>query len=85
MNLDILKESIVFLGGVLVSAILLPLCLPIFRRLGVVDRPNARSLHTTAIPRGMGLVVVISFIAILSAYCAVAPSVPLVEDGKLQA
>ncbi|HVR76421.1 MAG TPA: diguanylate cyclase [Planctomycetota bacterium] len=85
MTLDILKESIVFLGGVLVSAILLPLCLPIFRRLGVVDRPNARSQHTTAIPRGMGLVVVISFIAILSAYCAVAPSVPLVEDGKFQA
>ncbi len=83
MNPDMPKESIVFLGGILLSSTLIPICLPLFRRLGIVDRPNARSSHTTAIPRGMGLVVVASFVAILSAYCALVPKVPLEEEGKL--
>ena len=83
MSLDMPKESIVFLGGILLSSILIPLCLPIFRRLGIVDRPNARSSHTTAIPRGMGLVVVASFVAILFAYCYFVPNVPLEVQGHL--
>lgn len=79
------KESVVFLAGVLLSSILIPCFLPIFRRLGIVDRPNARSAHSTAIPRGMGLVVVINFVVILVGYCFLVPNVPLEEQGRLHA
>ena len=78
------KESIVFLGGIILSSVLIPLSLPILRRLGVVDHPNARSSHLTAIPRGAGLVVVATFLIVLFAYCQVAQSVPLMEQGRLE-
>jgi UDP-GlcNAc:undecaprenyl-phosphate GlcNAc-1-phosphate transferase len=68
MTFDMPKESIVFLGGILLSSVLIPLFLPVFRRFGVVDLPNARSSHTSAIPRGTGLIVVFSFVVILSGY-----------------
>src|SRR5262245_131724 len=79
------KESIVFLGGIILSSILIPLSLPVLRRLGVVDLPNARSNHVTAIPRGAGLVVVATFLIVFFAYCAVARSVPFDEQGKIEA
>ena len=79
------KESIVFLGGILLSSLLIPLALPLLRRLGVVDLPNARSCHTTAIPRGAGVVVVLTFLFVLYLYCWFAPSVPLLEMDRLEA
>jgi hypothetical protein len=85
MTLDMPKESIVFLSGVLISSILIPLLLPLFRKLGVVDRPNARSSHTSAIPRGMGVVVVFTFLVSILAYSAMALNVPLEEQGCLEA
>ncbi len=85
MTLDMPKESIVFLGGILLSSILIPTFLPIFRRWGVVDRPNARSTHTTATPRGMGVVVVLTFVVSIFAYVALAPSIPLADQGRLEA
>lgn len=85
MNLEMPKESIVFLAGILLSSLLIPLCLPLFKRLGIVDRPNARSTHTTAIPRGMGIVVVLNFVAIVYAYIELVPGFPMVEQGRLHA
>lgn len=70
MTADLAKESIVFLGTVLLCALLVPAVLPLLRRCGLVDRPNARSSHTTAIPRGAGAVIVLSFVAVLAAYAA---------------
>jgi len=75
MTFDMPRESIVFLGGILLSSILIPLFLPLFRRFGVVDLPNARSSHTSAIPRGTGLIVVFSFVLILSGYSLIGASV----------
>jgi UDP-GlcNAc:undecaprenyl-phosphate GlcNAc-1-phosphate transferase len=85
MTLSMPKESIVFLGGVLLSCALVPLALPVLRRLGVVDLPNARSTHTTAIPRGAGLVVVLTFLMVLAAYAVMASGAPLAEAGRLEA
>ena len=55
------SECVVFLGALLASSVLLPLALPVYVRLGLVDKPNARSAHSRATPRGMGLVVVAAF------------------------
>jgi UDP-GlcNAc:undecaprenyl-phosphate GlcNAc-1-phosphate transferase len=85
MTLSMPKESIVFLGGVLLSCVLVPLALPVLRRLGVVDVPNARSTHTTAIPRGAGLVVVLTFLAVLLVYSALAGGVSFAAAGRLPA
>lgn len=54
-----------FAAAASLSALLLPAALPVFRRLGMVDRPNARSSHRTEVPRGTGVVVVISFLAVI--------------------
>ena len=85
MTLSMPKESIVFLGGILLSCALVPLSLPILRRLGVVDLPNARSTHTTAIPRGAGVVVVLTFLMVLLAYSALASSAPITATARLGA
>jgi UDP-GlcNAc:undecaprenyl-phosphate GlcNAc-1-phosphate transferase len=58
----------VFLGALLACGVLLPLALPLYVRLGLVDKPNARSAHSRATPRGVGLVIVAGFwIALLAA------------------
>jgi UDP-GlcNAc:undecaprenyl-phosphate GlcNAc-1-phosphate transferase len=82
---DMPRESILFLLGILLTSVLIPLTLPIFRRCGVVDRPNARSTHTMAVPRGMGLVVVVTFVVLLGGYSLLLPSVPLERPGQLEA
>lgn len=85
MMLDLPKESIVFLVGILLSSILIPALLPVFRRLRFVDLPNARSSHTTAIPRGMGVVIVLVFVAVVLAYSTLVPNVPFEGTGRLEA
>jgi len=50
-----------FAGAFLATSVLLPLALPIYRQLGLVDKPNARSAHRQPTPRGVGLVVVCGF------------------------
>ncbi|HZN59373.1 MAG TPA: diguanylate cyclase [Planctomycetota bacterium] len=85
MDFNITKESIVFLGGIVCSSILIPLLLPFFRKLGIVDRPNARSTHTRAIPRGVGIIVALNFLGILFTYRIFAPNAPLEENGQLLA
>jgi len=85
MMLDLPKESIVFLTGILLSSILIPALLPVFRRLRFVDLPNARSSHTTAIPRGMGVVIVLAFVAVLMAYSTLVSNAPLDGKARLEA
>ncbi|MBI4603104.1 MAG: hypothetical protein HY721_14190 [Planctomycetes bacterium] len=85
MTFEMPRESIVFLGGVLLSSTLIPLALPVFRRFGVVDMPNARSSHTSAIPRGMGIIVVLAFVVVLGLYSFLVPGAPLEEGGQLEA
>jgi UDP-GlcNAc:undecaprenyl-phosphate GlcNAc-1-phosphate transferase len=77
-------EFMAFVGGALLAALLLPGSLPLFRRFGLVDKPNARSVHVKAIPRGAGLVLVISFISVVYGYWSLHPAAgiggqPIVE------
>lgn len=67
-------EFMAFVGGALLAALLLPGSLPLFRRCGLVDKPNARSIHTKAIPRGAGSVLVISFLCVVFGYWKLHPA-----------
>jgi UDP-GlcNAc:undecaprenyl-phosphate GlcNAc-1-phosphate transferase len=44
------------------AAVLVPLILPLLRRHGVVDVPCARSSHTTTVPRGAGVAVMLALV-----------------------
>ena len=54
----LLGLTLVGIVALLASAALTGLSLRALRRFGVYDRPNARSLHTEAVPRGGGAAVV---------------------------
>jgi UDP-N-acetylmuramyl pentapeptide phosphotransferase/UDP-N-acetylglucosamine-1-phosphate transferase len=62
-----------------VTAVLVPAVLPILRRSGVLDVPSERSSHTTIVPRGAGIAVIIGVV--------VAAAVPLTRwtDGTIVA
>jgi UDP-GlcNAc:undecaprenyl-phosphate GlcNAc-1-phosphate transferase len=60
------NDAVVFVAAIVLSSVLLPLLVPLYRRFGLIDRPNARSSHTREIPRGVGLVLVLSFWAVVA-------------------
>jgi UDP-GlcNAc:undecaprenyl-phosphate GlcNAc-1-phosphate transferase len=51
------------LTAMVVTAALVPVILPLLRRSGVLDVPGARSSHTTPVPRGAGVAVMLGIVA----------------------
>jgi UDP-N-acetylmuramyl pentapeptide phosphotransferase/UDP-N-acetylglucosamine-1-phosphate transferase len=49
--------------ALVVTAALVPAILPLLRRSGVLDVPGARSSHTTTVPRGAGVAVMLGIVA----------------------
>lgn len=59
------KYVFAFLGAFVVSLLLTPLCREGARRMGMIDRPDARRINKIPIPRGGGLAVFVAFHAVL--------------------
>ena len=55
----------VFLSGLILSLILTPICRELARKLGMVDKPSARRINKTPIPRSGGLAVFLSFTVVM--------------------
>ncbi len=55
------KYVIALLAGLLFSLILTPVVRSLARKLGMVDQPDARRIHTTPTPRGGGLAILLAF------------------------
>jgi UDP-N-acetylmuramyl pentapeptide phosphotransferase/UDP-N-acetylglucosamine-1-phosphate transferase len=49
--------------ALVVTAVLVPVILPLLRRSGVLDVPGARSSHTAPVPRGAGVAVMLGILA----------------------
>ena len=77
------NQSIVFIIAILVSSILLPLLVPLYKRFDLVDRPNARSAHSRAVPRGVGLVVFSAFVLVFFAFGYFTGNLGYVLSGAL--
>jgi len=60
------------------TAFLTYLIMRVGLRIGVLDVPNERSSHTSPVPRGGGLAVIVTFFVFLFAY-------PIVVDGPIDA
>jgi UDP-GlcNAc:undecaprenyl-phosphate GlcNAc-1-phosphate transferase len=56
-----MKYVFVFLLGLVVTFLLTPLVIRLARRIGMMDAPDERRIHTGIIPRGGGLAVFIGF------------------------
>lgn len=59
------KYVFAFLGALVISLLLTPLCREGARRIGMIDRPDARRINKVPIPRGGGLAVFVAFHAVL--------------------
>lgn len=62
---DGVKYAGAFLGALALSLALTPLCREWARRIGMVDKPDARRIHHEPTPRGGGLAVFITFHLVL--------------------
>jgi UDP-N-acetylmuramyl pentapeptide phosphotransferase/UDP-N-acetylglucosamine-1-phosphate transferase len=62
---DSAKYVCAFAGALGLSLALTPVCRSLARKLGMIDRPDARRINRTPIPRGGGLAVFISFHVVL--------------------
>lgn len=60
------KYMAAFFGAFVVSLALTPLCREGARKIGMVDKPNARRINQVPIPRGGGLSVFVAFQLVLS-------------------
>jgi UDP-N-acetylmuramyl pentapeptide phosphotransferase/UDP-N-acetylglucosamine-1-phosphate transferase len=58
---DGLKYVAAFIGAFVVALVLTPLCREMARKVGMVDRPDARRINKIPIPRGGGLSVFVAF------------------------
>ena len=75
-----------FFGALAVSLILTPLCREMARKLGMIDRPDARRINKTPIPRGGGLSVFVAFHLTLGALvlaigCPISPQFSYLWQG----
>jgi len=70
-----------FLGAMLLTLVLTPLVREMNRRLGMVDKPGARRVNKTPIPRGGGLAVIVGVIVSYSVLIAVTGRPALMESG----
>lgn len=58
---SVIKYLVIFAIGLGTVLLATPLAIRLAMRLGMVDQPDARRVHTTATPRGGGLAVVLAF------------------------
>ena len=58
----------VFLAGLVLSLVLTPVCRELARKLGMVDKPSARRINKTPIPRSGGLAIYLSLSLVLLGY-----------------
>ncbi len=66
--MDGVKYASVFIGALVISLVLTPLCRELVRKLGMIDKPDARRIHTKPIPRGGGLSVFLAYQGLLELY-----------------
>ena len=66
--MDGVKYVSVFMGALVISLVLTPLCREFVRKLGMIDQPDARRIHNKPIPRGGGLSVFFAYQALLGLY-----------------
>lgn len=62
---DGLKYAAAFGGALALSLLLTPVCRELARKLGMIDKPDARRINRTPIPRGGGLSVFLAFHVVL--------------------
>ena len=60
-----LKDFIMAFLALILSLLLVPMVAKLAIKIGAVDKPNARKVHTKIMPRMGGLAIYISFFAIL--------------------
>lgn len=65
-----------FLGSLILTLLLTPIVREVHRRIGMVDKPDPRRINKVPIPRGGGLAVVLSVVAICGVFYAAMGSVP---------
>ncbi|MFH0911676.1 MAG: MraY family glycosyltransferase [Planctomycetota bacterium] len=63
-----------FMGGVIVTAALMPLARWVALKIGLVDRPGARKVHARIIPYGGGVAMYFAFLLVLGAAYVAATS-----------
>ena len=66
--MDGVKYVAIFMGALVISLILTPLCRELVRKLGMIDQPDERRVHKKPIPRGGGLSVFIAYQLVLGLY-----------------
>ena len=71
MILKILPYASVFLGSLILTLVLTPIVRELNRKLGMVDKPDARRINTVPIPRGGGLAIVLGLALSYGAFLAV--------------
>lgn len=69
-----MTEYLIFVVPVLLSLALTPLVIAYAKRIGAIDQPNERKVHTHPIPRLGGVVIYVSFFVSLILAIAVDPS-----------
>ncbi len=71
-----------FLAAFALGYVLTPLCRGLSRKLGMVDKPSARRINTTPIPRGGGLAVYLAMSCVLLGYTFFSPKpiAPMFSD-----
>ncbi len=62
---DGVKYTAAFFGALAVSLVLTPLLREAARKIGMVDQPDERRIHTVPVPRGGGLAVFVAFQLVL--------------------
>lgn len=67
MTTDGAKYAAAFLGALAVTLVLTPIFRETARRIGMVDRPDARRINKIPIPRGGGLSIFVAFHGVLGA------------------
>ena len=70
MATDGMKYVAAFLGALAVSLVLTPLFREMARKLGMVDKPDARRINKVPIPRGGGLSIFVAFHLVLAVLVA---------------
>ena len=75
MRLTIYRLIALGFAGLVVSLVLTPLIRELNRRLGMIDKPDPRRINKVPIPRGGGIAIFLSLIAVFMTFTAIHPDV----------
>ena len=79
-----IKYALVFAGALLISLILTPLFRELARKLGMIDKPDARRINTVPIPRGGGLSIFVAFHLVLMCFVCLQYGSPISEKFSVE-